>query len=330
MFYVEYMMFYVLGGLLGIFEKYRAYQRWVRTISSRAKLFEEMCDMIDEPECPKSGKNCDLEASQIKKSECAIKKVMEAISHFKNPLKISDKERLYCLSSGAPIPQEIEVDILHADVLGKTFKGTFIQERLIHGHEKDLFDPVARQKLKTMNNPNKTVCLRTSQESLIQYKEQCDLAFKLLVKSQMLNVPIDLDYPLSPVPHCLGTHDGFFAKTNKASMLHFIMEGHDVEEQYLKGSMFIQDGNVLFHTLNNLPPTVGGICLQFLDHMAAKQNFIFSADSYHQDSIKSQERVRRGCREKLILQRSATRKPKDFKAFLTNDENKRQLCEVLL
>ena len=64
--------------------------------------------------------------------------------------------------------------------------------------------------------------------------------------------------------------------------------------------------------------------------MTAKQNVIFSTDSYHQDSIKSQERVIRGCGEQFILQRSATRKPKDFKAFLTNYENKRQLWEVLL
>ena len=178
------------------------------------------------------------------------------------------------------------------------------------------------------------LCLRTSQGSLIQYKEQHNLAFKLLVKSQMLNVPIGLDtlmsYPLSPVSHCLGTPDGFFAKINKASMLHFIMEDHDVEEQCPKGSIFIQDGNALFHTLNNLPPTFDGLCPQILDHMVAKQNFIFDTDSYHQDSIKSQERVRCGCGEQFILQGSATRKPKDFKTFLTNDENKRQLCEVLL
>ena len=38
-----------------------------------------MCDMIDDPESPKSGKHCDLEASQIKKSECAVKKIIEAI-----------------------------------------------------------------------------------------------------------------------------------------------------------------------------------------------------------------------------------------------------------
>ena len=60
------------------------------------------------------------------------------------------------------------------------------------------------------------LCFRTLQGSLIKYKEQRDLAFKLLVKSQMLNVPIDLDtliaYALSPVPHCLGTHDGCFCE----------------------------------------------------------------------------------------------------------------------
>ena len=119
----------------------------------------------------------------------------------------------------------------------------------------------------------------------------------------MLNVPIDLDtfmsYLLSPVPHCLDTPDGFFAKTNKASMLNFIMESHDVVEQYPKCSMFIQDGNALFHTLNNIPPTFGGICLQILDHMAGKQNFIFSTDSYCQGSIKSQERLRRRCGEQF-------------------------------
>ena len=112
-------------------------------------------------------------------------------------------------------------------------------------------------------------------------------------------------------------------------MLHFIMEGHDVKEQYLKGSMFIQDGNAFFHTLNNLYLRLVA-CLQILGHMAAKQNFIFSTDSYHQDSIKSQELVPRRCSEFCILQGSVTRKPKDFKAFMTNDENKRQLCKVLL
>ena len=110
------------------------------------------------------------------------------------------------------------------------------------------------------------------------------------MKSQMLSAPIDLDilltYSLSPIPHCLGTPDGFFSKTNKASMLHFLMEDHNAEVQYPKDSMFIQDGNALFHTLVNMPPTFGGICLQILDLMASKKRFIFSTDSHHPESIK--------------------------------------------
>ena len=52
-----------------------AYQRWCRTTSSRAQLFEktlEMCDMIDDPEYPKDGKHRELEAAQIRKSEEAV------------------------------------------------------------------------------------------------------------------------------------------------------------------------------------------------------------------------------------------------------------------
>ena len=43
-----------------------------------------------------------------------------------------------------------------------------------------------------------------------------------------------------------------------------------------------------------------------------------------------QERKRRGCGEQFILDGTAMRKSKDFKAFLTNDANKKQFCEVLL
>ena len=93
--------------------------------------------------------------------------------------------------------------------------------------------------------------------------------------------------------------------------------------------MFIQHGNALFHTLVNLLSTSGGICLQILDLMISKKSFIFSTDSCHQDFIKTQ-RQQRGCVEQFILDGSSTRKPEDFKAFLTNNTDKKQLCEVLL
>ena len=64
--------------------------------------------------------------------------------------------------------------------------------------------------------------------------------------------------------------------------------------------------------------------------MVAKKNFVFSTDSYHADSIKAQERLRRGFSQRYIIEGQATRKPVDFKLFLANEENKLQLCQLLL
>ena len=151
----------------------------------------------------------------------------------------------------------------------------------------------------------------------------------LLIKSQALREPIDIaelmKYSLTLVPHSLGTPDGFFNKTNKAATLHFLTEDLGEVEYPTDKTVFIQDGNALFHALTNLPPTFGAICLQMLDNMVAKRDFIFSTDSYYQDSIKTQERMRRGYSPKFIVDGPATRKPVDFKLFLAN-EDKRSNC----
>lgn len=156
----------------------------------------------------------------------------------------------------------------------------------------------------------------------------------LFIKSQNLKKPVDIEelmrYSLTPVPHSLGTADGFFDKTNKASLLHFLVE--DIQEvvTYPKDSLHIQDGNALFHALKNFPPTFGTICLKLLDQMVAKGNFIFSTDSYHPESIKAQERLRRGFSQRYIVEGPATRRPTDFKLFLANEDNKTQFCQLLL
>ena len=46
--------------------------------------------------------------------------------------------------------------------------------------------------------------------------------------------------------------------------------------------------------------------------------------------MKAVERLRRGSTPKLIVGGENTKKPKEWKSFLTNDENKKQLIEVLL
>ena len=113
-------------------------------------------------------------------------------------------------------------------------------------------------------------------------------------------------------------------------MLHYLMEDAPEEVPYPTDSLYVQDANAHFHALKNLPPTFGVICLQVLDQMVAKKNFIFSTDSYHSETIKAQERLRRGFSQRYIIEGQATRKPVDFKLFLANEENKLQLCQLLL
>jgi hypothetical protein len=64
---------------------------------------------------------------------------------------------------------------------------------------------------------------------VIQYhQEQSNLAFLLLVKSQLQDEPLDLDemmmYCLMPVPPSIGTPDVFFFKRNKTTILHYLLE----------------------------------------------------------------------------------------------------------
>ena len=93
--------------------------------------------------------------------------------------------------------------------------------------------------------------------------------------------------------------------------------------------MFSQVGNAVFHTLNNLPPTFGGICLQILDHMAAKQTSFFLQIALTKTPSKFRKEYVVDAESNSFC-RDQQQESQDFKAVLTNDENKRQLCEVLL
>ena len=140
-----------------------AYQRWCRTTSTRAQYLEkmlEMCSLINDPECPRVGKHRELEKSEIKKSERAVELAITSIQNFMNPFNVSDKDHLYNIASGAPIPTDIEHDILQADEIGKRYKEKFIQDRFVNNPSRtDFFQPIKKLKLKTMEACNKKVSL---------------------------------------------------------------------------------------------------------------------------------------------------------------------------
>jgi len=162
-----------------------AYQRWCRTTSTRAQYFEkmlEMCGLIDDPECPKAGKHRELERAELKKSEDAVQRTISAIRNFTNPFTLADKNLLYSLASGAPVSPDVELDVLRAEAAGKEAKESFIRDRFVNGSSTALFfEPIKKQKLKTMEASNKTVKLTSSQGKVCSPILLIQLYYKILV-----------------------------------------------------------------------------------------------------------------------------------------------------
>lgn len=141
------------------------FKKWCRTTSARAQLYEstlEMCDMIQDPDCPRAGTHRELDSAQVKKYSETVLRVKTTIKDFTDPFVIPDKARLFSIASGAPIEKDVETDVLRAEALGKAAKVNFVDERFKSG-KKDFFDRVKKSKLKTMDYCNKKIRLTSSQ-----------------------------------------------------------------------------------------------------------------------------------------------------------------------
>ena len=139
--------------------------RWCRTTSLRAKFYEktlEMVGIIDDPDCPRAGIHRELEKTEFKKSETAVQRVLDAVRNFTDPFRATDKDKLYSLASGAPVTADVAKDVLQAEAVGKAAKAEFIG-RLETGNPESFYDPIKRNKLKTMEACNKKVHLTSSE-----------------------------------------------------------------------------------------------------------------------------------------------------------------------
>ena len=66
----------------------------------------------------------------MKRNEAAVQRAMDAMEGFLNPFEVADRDRLYILSSGNPVPLDIEHDVLSAEEAGRLEKEKFVSERL--------------------------------------------------------------------------------------------------------------------------------------------------------------------------------------------------------
>ena len=157
--------------------------------------------------------------------------------------------------------------------------------------------------------------------------------WQLFVKLQSQGLQLDLKelmtYPLTPVPFSIGTADGFLAKTDKSKSFQYVTkECEDAPIPAPESTLVVYDGNAYFYYLKELPGNFSKICDKIFGMLSASSDAVFSTDMYSPNSVKSMERDRRGCSEKLIIKGPSTKKTPNWKLVLANDENKTQFISL--
>ena len=116
-----------------------------------------------------------------------------------------------------------------------------------------------------MSSRTKSAKLLTSSNKVVQYKQEEDAAFRLLMPlynhpGARLDLQESMSYPLTPIPYSIATADGFFAKTNKAKGTELIAK--DVDDEPFppdNETLVIEDGNAIFYYLPQVPGNFRGI-----------------------------------------------------------------------
>ena len=245
---------------------------------------------------------------------------------------MDDKTHLYCLSSGAPASKEIEEDLLNADKVGKQAYSSFVQERLID-KTKSFNAPIKKLNLKTFATDVKTGKVTGKVNKSKQITAERNVFGQLLMLAIEHNISLErvLNFPLGPVPWALATSDGTPVKTDKAKLMHHLEgELHIAQRPKNDSVNYIADGNAILQSQVALPSTFGEFASNIFDQLPNVPRVDFVTDSYLPMSIKSIERDRRGKSKAHLLKGPLTKIPRDWKSFLSNEENKQSLIKFLL
>jgi hypothetical protein len=106
-------------------------------------------------------------------------------------------------------------------------------------------------------------------------------------------------------------------------------EAHLSEKPAADKNSDIIDGNAIFQSQVALPSTFSELTDSLFAQLPNVPRVDYVTDSYFQNSIKTIERNRIGASATNLIKRSSTKVPRDWKAFLSNDENKSSFIRSL-
>ena len=147
-------------------------------------------------------KHRDVRDTERFRSEEYVQKTQQVICSFINPFDVDDKSTLVVISSVAAVPPEISSDILHVERAGEAAYKDFVSSHLETGT--NFFQAISHLVLKSFADLKKKMNISINNNKVIQYKEQSNRTFHLLIQSQNEGLQLDLrelmSFPLTIIP----------------------------------------------------------------------------------------------------------------------------------
>ena len=133
---------------------------------------------------------------------------------------------------------------------------------------------------------------------------------------------------------CLAHPDGSMRKTSKRKLVECIIPNNNMQNEEIIDkhmSAYVLDMMAQIRScINNVPETFEQFIEIFLSSIPKNFRRVdLVADTYRDISIKSEERENRNSSSKIIIGSIKSKIPKDVEKFLSNNENKTQLIQLI-
>ena len=218
-------MMKVTGGIVGLTQKPSALNRFFLRAPIVNSLSEQFQSIYSNDAAAQKMQHYQLTGSHLARLIGNTKKILEVMDTF--ALNFTENDAVYNVISKAVLPDTVSNEILQHEAIGADLHKEFIQKRL-HG-DTSIWAPFKKRNFKNFKTELNKTFKSTSQEKIVQLKEETSLISRFLITSRKRS-EIDLEFCLgnfefSVVPKALFTADGEpLPCMDKAKLLHQIEE----------------------------------------------------------------------------------------------------------
>lgn len=258
----------------------------------------------------------------------------ESIIQFGSPFEETSNQ-LMTLDTHMVMDQERVNTIMSAEERGTQLYRNFVEQRLVDGSSKKIFDPIK----KSVTNVFSVVGCSTSKMSttLKSLKSDVNLFSRLFIVARNRNLDLDefFKFENTSYPPSLSS-DNALRACQKSDIVHILEKAIELREFSGLCDTIVYDGAALIHCL--LPRTSetfseysqqefkGYITNDINDLKAKRVDIVW--DQYYVDSLKNAVRNCRGNGKQYKVSPQSSI-PKNWKEFLRNSNNKEQLFDLL-